>query len=183
MWLLPMEPRSLEMSNALRVFSADRISRIFFFFSFYSHTCSIWKFLGQGWIGSVAESYATGTATLDPSHICHLHHSLRQHWILNPLSKARDETYILTGTTVRSLICWATTGTLNIQEFFLEINFRYRLMWLGALHTCKQSQDIEKTLRMASCLTSFQEVAEHGGNVELALSLSYSQLPRQDSPR
>ena len=29
------------------------------------------------------------TAKLDPSHICHLHHSLWQPWILNPLSKAR----------------------------------------------------------------------------------------------
>ena len=33
---------------------------------------------------------------LDPSCICNLRHSLQQHWILNPLSKARDRICILT---------------------------------------------------------------------------------------
>ena len=32
----------------------------------------------------------TATATQDPSRVCDLDHSSRQHWILNPLSKARD---------------------------------------------------------------------------------------------
>ena len=30
------------------------------------------------------------TATRDPSHVWDLHRSLWQHWILNPLSEARD---------------------------------------------------------------------------------------------
>ena len=38
---------------------------------------------------------ATATATPDLSRICDLHHSSRQCWILNPLSKARDQTRIL----------------------------------------------------------------------------------------
>ena len=55
-------------------------------------------------------AYATGTATSDPSRICKLHHSSRQHWILNPLSEARDQSGNLT---VSSWIyfCCATTGT------------------------------------------------------------------------
>ena len=36
--------------------------------------------------------YAAATATQNPSHICDLHHSSWQHWILNPLSEARDQT-------------------------------------------------------------------------------------------
>ena len=44
------------------------------------------------------EVYATAIATPDPSHICDLHHSSRQRQILNPLSKARDRTHILMGT-------------------------------------------------------------------------------------
>ena len=36
--------------------------------------------------------YTTATATWDLSHVCNLHHSSRQHRILNPLSKARDRT-------------------------------------------------------------------------------------------
>ena len=37
----------------------------------------------------------TATATRDPSCVYDLHHSLWQHWIPNPLSKARDQTYNL----------------------------------------------------------------------------------------
>ena len=36
-------------------------------------------------------AYTTATAIPDPSHICDLHQSSQQHWILNPLSKARDQ--------------------------------------------------------------------------------------------
>ena len=32
----------------------------------------------------------TATAMPDPSHVCDLHHGSQHHWILNPLSKARD---------------------------------------------------------------------------------------------
>ena len=38
---------------------------------------------------------ATATATPDLSCICDLHHSSRQHQILNPLSEARDLTHNL----------------------------------------------------------------------------------------
>ena len=34
----------------------------------------------------------------DPSHIRNLYHSLQQHWILNPLSKAKDRTHNLMDT-------------------------------------------------------------------------------------
>ena len=40
-------------------------------------------------------AYATVIATQDPSHICDLHHSSRQHQIPDSLSKARDWTCIL----------------------------------------------------------------------------------------
>ena len=55
-------------------------------------------------------AYATATATQDPSHICNLYHSSLQHWILNPLSEARDRTFILMDTS-QIRFCWATTGT------------------------------------------------------------------------
>ena len=53
---------------------------------------------------------ATATATWDPSHVCYLHHSSWQWWILNPLSKARNQTCVLVDA---SQICfhWATIGT------------------------------------------------------------------------
>ena len=35
-------------------------------------------------------AYPIATATEDLSRICKLYHSLWQHWILSPLSEARD---------------------------------------------------------------------------------------------
>ena len=43
-------------------------------------------------------AYATATATLDSSLICDLYHSSQKCQIVNPLSKARDPTGILMGT-------------------------------------------------------------------------------------
>ena len=55
-------------------------------------------------------AYATATAKRDLSHVGDLHYSSGQHLILNPLSKARDQTCIVMDT---SSICfhWATMGT------------------------------------------------------------------------
>ena len=55
-------------------------------------------------------AYTTTTTTPDPSCICDLHHSSRQHWILNPLSKARDRTHVLMDPS-QVHYCWVTTGT------------------------------------------------------------------------
>ena len=52
----------------------------------------------RGRIGAVAPACTTATATWDPSRVCDLQPSSRQRQILNPLSKARDRTYILTDT-------------------------------------------------------------------------------------
>ena len=43
-------------------------------------------------------AYNPATAMGEPSHICDLHHSWQQCWILNPLSEARDRTWIVMGT-------------------------------------------------------------------------------------
>ena len=37
-------------------------------------------------------AYITATAMLDLRRVCDLHHTSRQHWILNPLREARDQT-------------------------------------------------------------------------------------------
>ena len=54
------------------------------------------------WLGVELElqlpAYTTATATQDPSRICNLRQSLWQGQILNPLSKAKGQTHIFTGT-------------------------------------------------------------------------------------
>ena len=61
---------------------------------------------------------------LDPSHFCSIHHSSRQHQILNPLSKARDQTRLLTGT---GQVCfhWATTETPTNPRFWFRLFLLY----------------------------------------------------------
>ena len=43
-------------------------------------------------------AYTTAAAKRDRNHICDLHHSSWQRWILNPLSEARDWTCVLMDT-------------------------------------------------------------------------------------
>ena len=48
------------------------------------------------------QAYLTATAMPDPSHVCNLHHSSQPRQILNPLSKAGDQTHIPTDTMLGS---------------------------------------------------------------------------------
>ena len=64
-------------------------------------------------------AYATATATWDLSSVCDLHYSLRQHWILNPLSEGRDQTRILTDTS-HVLKPTETQRELLLRLFYFE---------------------------------------------------------------
>ena len=43
-------------------------------------------------------AYNTATAMPDLRRVCDLHHRSQQHWILNPLSEARNRTFVLMDT-------------------------------------------------------------------------------------
>ena len=63
-------------------------------------------------------AYTTATGTRDRSHVCDLHHSSWQHWFLNPLSEAWNQTHILMDTS-QVHYHWAITGTpLKILKVF-----------------------------------------------------------------
>ena len=64
------------------------------------------------WVKSELQrlAYTTAIARPDPSCLCNLYHSSQQHGILNPLSKARDQTQVLMDTS-RVHYRWAITGT------------------------------------------------------------------------
>ena len=63
-------------------------------------------------VGVISElqlpAYTIATATQDPSHICDLHHSSEQGWMLNPLSETRDQTHVIKAT---SHICFCRAMT------------------------------------------------------------------------
>ena len=62
-------------------------------------------------------AYTTTTATRDLSHICDLHHSSWQRWILNPLSRARDQTLILMDS---SWVCNPLSHKRNSSLLFFD---------------------------------------------------------------
>ena len=44
----------------------------------------------RGGVTAIAADLPHSHNNVDPSHVCDLHYSSRQHWILNPLTEARD---------------------------------------------------------------------------------------------
>ena len=70
----------------------------FFFFFFFCHfvfgatPVAYGGSQARGPIGAVATANATATAMPDLRQVCDLQHSSLQCWILNPLSKVRDQT-------------------------------------------------------------------------------------------
>ena len=82
------------------------------------------------------------TTMRDPSLICDLQHSSWQHWILNPLSEARDETDIVMNT---SQVCNPLSHTRNslLFLFFFLLRRRgrnYLLRWAWMLVQIYASQ-------------------------------------------
>ena len=94
------------------------------------------------------QAYTTGTATWDPSCVCGLHHSSWQHWIPDPLSKARDQTRILLDTSQIHFHC-ATMGTpkggaldgWDLRRLWMNKDKEQRLTWCCKLSESKQDED------------------------------------------
>ena len=74
-------------------------------------------------------AYTTATAMLDSSHVCNLHHSSWQCWILNPLSEARDRTCIFMDTSpVRNPLNHNGNSRSRLfQVLFLKLDFFFSI--------------------------------------------------------
>ena len=72
-------------------------SFLFFFFSFLFRAAlsAYGGSQASGLIGATAASLHHSHSNATSSHVFDLHHSSQQHWILNPLSEARDRTHNL----------------------------------------------------------------------------------------
>ena len=72
-------------------------------------------------------AYTTATAAQDLSCFCYLHHSSQRHWILNPLSEARDWTCVFMDASQISF-CWVmgeSSKSLMMAWSFLWRSWSY----------------------------------------------------------
>ena len=73
-------------------------------------------------------AYTPAAAMPDPSLVCDLYHSSREHWIFNPLNEARDRTCtFMVPSQIR--FCCTTAGTPLFYFYFLP--FRAALAAYG----------------------------------------------------
>ena len=92
----------------------------FFFFCFWLFRAALVAYGGskaRGLIGAVAAGLHRSHTMQDLSFVCDLQHSSWQHQILNPLSKARDQTCNLMVHS-RVLFCCSMMGTPAFFFFF-----------------------------------------------------------------
>ena len=87
------------------------------------------------------------------------HHSSQQRWILKPVSKARDQTWVLVDTSLVHY-CWATVGCPT--DLFFSFSFLFFFLLVGATtqlfpgqisnlhHSCNQSQSSDNA-RSLTC--------------------------------
>jgi len=80
-----------------------------FFFLFRASPATYGGSQARGRIGAAAANLHHSHSNTGSGHICNLHHSSWQHWVLNPLSEARDRTCILMDT-MQVCYHWAITG-------------------------------------------------------------------------
>ena len=106
----------------------------FFVFSIYCHTCSIWKFLGQGSKWSCSCSLCQSHWNIISELFYNLYYSLQQCWILYPMNKAGDQTCILT---VTPLGPWPAEPHRNsfllylVSQFYVCLQFSVVWIWYG----------------------------------------------------
>ena len=73
-------------------------------------------------VKSELQPLATATAPPNPSCNYNLHHSLQQLWILNPVSKARDQTHILMDTSQVLNLLSHSGNSLNLFLYWGKIS-------------------------------------------------------------
>ena len=74
--------------------------------------------------------YTAAIATWDLSHVCDLHHSSQQHWVLKPLRERRNQIHNLMVPSWIHFHCTATeTPYLLCLNRFSEIFFLFAISW------------------------------------------------------
>ena len=99
-------------------YGEETIKNTFFSFFFFVFLGPHLQHIEVPSLGAESElqplAYTTATAVPDPSHVCDLHHTSWQRWILNPLNEARNRTCVLMDTS-QIHFHWGMTGTPQLK--------------------------------------------------------------------
>ena len=106
--------RCLSLAIWRKLHTKKQARKLLLFFFFFVFVRAVHMEFPRPWVQLELKllAYTTATATPDLSRFCNLHYSSWPHWILNPLSEARDRTCILTNAS-QICFCWAMMGTPN----------------------------------------------------------------------
>ena len=172
--------------------SSDKKLLFSFFLSVSLSLLSLFVFLGPHlWhmevprlgveSGLQLPAYTTVTATGNPRCICDLHPSLRQHPILNPLSKARDQSWVLMDTS-RVCYCWAVMETpcYFLMRHFYTRNYQVTKSMCEDISIClKQSSRQESQVTYMAEMRRLPQVLQ-GALREVLQPAAQVQCPVQD---
>ena len=138
------------------------LSIIFFLSLFRAAPVAYGGSQASGLIGAVAASYARATAMPDPSCVCPLHHSSQQHWILNPLSEARNWTRNLISPS-QIHFCCATAGTPTsmVLKSIVRYCADHGSVWVRLMLSPDYSGAIIVELHVPATLTSGDTSQQH----------------------
>ena len=116
---------SLGVGLAFRKVCPSTFTFSTFLFLIFWHFRATFAAYASSWVRRKWElqlwAYTTATATPEPSHICELRHNVWQCWILNSLSKARDQTCLFMDTN-RVVFCFVLfLSFLGLHSQHMEI--------------------------------------------------------------
>ena len=130
----------------------------FFFCLFRAVPAANGSSQASGWIRAAATSLHHSHSNAKSELLCNLHHSSRQHWILNLLSEARDQTHIFMDSSwVRYR--WAMMGTPGKDNWWhVRILVPPHLYQCLLLSHAKEHYHILKfiSIHILTCLAAFQ---------------------------
>jgi len=131
---------------------------LLFFFSLFFVFCLFWATpaaygisQAMSLIRAVSASLFYATEMPDPSHVCNLHHSSWQCWILNPLSGARDPTCKIMIPSWINFHC-TVTGTPFLLSHVLSGFVKFVLLYIILKSFVSSLQTLCVNISTCSCI-------------------------------
>ena len=118
--MLPLLPSYFRFSLSLLRIMLKSLSVSLSLFLFRNTPTAYGSSQARGRIGALAAGLYHSHSNTRSKPVCDLHHSSWQHWILDPLNKARDRTCILMDI-IQICFHWAKMGALVLKSLTSDL--------------------------------------------------------------